>query len=53
MYIDPWTNTPHYFTIYDQPSIINAWPMETKTSKVVDVSIMSNEESPFSIRKYI
>lgn len=49
--IDPWTDTSHYFTFYENPEITQIYPTEGKTSVTTEVFISSSKKNPFSTRK--
>lgn len=50
--LDPWTETSHTFSIYENPKINNVDPKECKTSQIVEVNVWADPEKPFSQRKY-
>lgn len=51
--LDPWTETSHYFTFYDEPQISQISPIEGKTSETTEVYISASLKKPFSTRKIL
>jgi hypothetical protein len=50
---NPWTESTHVFSFYENPEILSILPIEGKTSRATEVSIFANPEKPFSMRKFI
>lgn len=47
---NPWTETAHFFSFYENPEILAAIPNEGKTEKATEVSVFATIEHPFSLR---
>ena len=50
--LDPWTETTHFFTLYDNPKIVTVHPLEGKTNDVTEIELRADIKKPFSMRKY-
>jgi hypothetical protein len=48
---NPWTETAHFFSFYENPNIDYVFPTEGKTSAATEVNVFSSIEKPFSMRK--
>ena len=48
---NPWTETAHFFSFYDDFEIASISPIEGKTNVATEVHVYSSEEKPFSMRK--
>jgi hypothetical protein len=48
---NPWTESSHFFSFYDNFGIESITPIEGKTELATEVSVYSSEEMPFSMRK--
>jgi len=48
---NPWTESSHFFSFYDDFEIQSISPVEGKTKVPTEVNVYSSEEYPFSMRK--
>lgn len=49
--LDPWTETGHFYSFYENPEVVEIMPKEGKTSVTTEVLLFASEDKPFSTRK--
>ncbi len=48
---DPWTESTHFFSFYQEPDIVSVFPIQGRTNETTEIIVTASIDKPFATRK--